>query len=153
MTKKNMNGIHAWQRASVERSVLLVKRAIEGLLVSNQRISLATIVEASKKADPTGKGVSASTLLRNQKCHAIYKKYSTSKVCNQKSRFALGIALDEPTDSELRRAYLLAGKSKTALVGIVISLERELKSCEMQNGNLREKILSLLLPDSAGPSG
>ncbi|MBU3895399.1 hypothetical protein KH388_22150 [Serratia rubidaea] len=152
MTKKNMNGIYAWQRRRIENSVLLVERAIGELLAGKQRISLAAIVQVSRNVDPAGKGVSASTILRNQQCHAIYKKHSVSNVGNQKSRSALSMALGEPTASELRRAYLLAAKSKTTLIAMVILLERELKSGEIQNGNLREKILSLLLPDSVGHS-
>lgn len=65
---------------------------------------------------------------------------------SQKKRTISGSALNDPTASELRRAYLLANKSKTALIAKVILLERELENCEIQNGNLREKILSLQLP-------
>ncbi|CNH94783.1 hypothetical protein [Yersinia intermedia] len=153
MTKKNMSGIYAWQRGRVENSALLVESAIGELLAGKQRISLAAIVQASKNVDPAEKGVSASTILRNQRCHAIYKKHSAPKASNQKSRSALSEALDEPTESELRRAYLLASKSKKILIAAVLSLERELKSCEAQNSNLREKILSLLLPDLVSRSG
>jgi len=150
MANKNMTGIYAWQRGRVEKSVSLVDRAIGELSAGKQRISLSTIVQVSKSIDPAGKGVSASTILRNKQCHALYKKHSVLKTGNQKSRFALSAVLDNPSASELRRAYLLAGKSKTTLIATVVLLERELKSREIQNGNLREKILSLLLHGPAG---
>ena len=146
MTKKNMSGIYTWQRKSVENSVSLVKCAIDELLVGKLRISLTTIVLASKRVDPTGKGVSASTILRNRQCHAIYKKHATLSDSSQKKRTIPGSELNNPTASELRRAYLLASKSKIALIAKVILLERELENCEIQNSNLREKILSLQLP-------
>ncbi|WP_149476862.1 hypothetical protein [Escherichia albertii] len=146
MANKNMSGIHAWQRNRVENSVLLVKRAINVLLSGRLRISLTTIVLASKSVDPAGKGVSASTILRNRQCHALYKKHATLSDSSQKKRTIPGSELSDPTASELRRAYLLAGKSKTALIAKVILLERVLENCEIQNGNLREKILSLQLP-------
>ncbi|WP_336994274.1 hypothetical protein [Lelliottia amnigena] len=145
MTNKNMSGIHAWQRNRVENSPSLVKRAIDELLSGRLKISLTTIVLASKSVDPTGKGVSASTILRNRQCHAMYKKHATLNGSSRKKRTISDSELNDPTASELRRAYLLASKSKTALIAKVILLERELENCEIQNGNLREKILSLLL--------
>ena len=145
MTKKNMSGIYTWQRKRVENSVSLVKRAIDELLAGKLRISLTTIVLASKRLDPTGKGVSASTILRNRQCHAMYKKHATLSASSQKKRTISGSELNNPTASELRRAYLLASKSKTALIVKVILLERELENCEIHNSNLREKLLSLQL--------
>lgn len=146
MTNKNMSGIYTWQLNRVENSVSLVKRAIDVLLSGRLRISLTTIVLASKSVDPAGKGVSASTILRNRQCHVLYKKHATLIGGSQKKRTILGSELNDPTASELRRAYLLASKSKIALIAKVILLERELENCEIQNGNLREKILSLQLP-------
>jgi len=145
MTNKNMSGIHAWQRNRIENSASLVKHAIDVLLSGRLKISLTTIVLASKSVDPTGKGVSASTILRNRQCHAMYKKYATLNGSSRKKRTISDSELNDPTASELRRAYLLASKSKTALIAKVILLERELENCEIQNGNLREKILSLQL--------
>jgi len=147
MTNKNMSGIYTWQRNRVENSVLLVKRAIDELLSGRLRISLTTIALTSKTVDPAGKGVSASTILRNRQCHALYKKHATLIGSSPKKRTISVSELNDPTASELRRAYLLASKSKTALIAKVILLERELENCEIQNGNLREKILSLQLPN------
>lgn len=146
MTKKNMSGIYIWQRKRIENSLSLVKRAIDELFAGKQRISLTTIVLASKNVDPAGKGVSASTILRNRQCHELYKKHATLSGSSQKKRTILSSELNNPTASELRRAYLLASKSKTALIAKVILLERELENCEIHNGNLRDKILSLQLP-------
>ncbi|KAF6639383.1 hypothetical protein HFD95_01805 [Pantoea sp. EKM10T] len=146
MTKKNMSGIYTWQRKRVENSLSLVKRAIDELLAEKLRISLTTIVLASKSVDPAGKGVSTSTILRNKQCHELYKKHATLTGSSQKKRNIPGSELNNPTASELRRAYLLASKSKTALIAKVILLERELENCEIQNGNLRNKLLSLQLP-------
>ncbi len=75
----------------------------------------------------------------------MYKKHATLNGSSRKKRTISDSELNDPTASELRRAYLLASKSKTALIAKVILLERELENCEIQNGNLREKILSLLL--------
>lgn len=146
MTKKNMSGIYIWQRKRVENSLSLVKCAIDELLAGKLRISLTTIVLASKSVDPAGKGVSASTILRNKQCHELYKKHATLSGSSQKKCTILGSELNNPTASELRRAYLLASKSKIALIAKVILLERELENCEIQNGNLRDKLLSLQLP-------
>ncbi|WP_342753698.1 hypothetical protein AAGQ96_12445 [Pantoea sp. MBD-2R] len=146
MTKKNMSGIYTWQRKRVENSLSLVKRAIDELLAEKLRISLTTIVLASKSVDPAGKGVSSSTILRNRQCHELYKKHTTLSGSSQKKRTIPGSELNNPTASELRRAYLLASKSKTALIAKIILLERELENCEIQNRNLRDKILSLQLP-------
>lgn len=76
----------------------------------------------------------------------MYKKHATLSGSSQKKLTISDTELNDPTASELRRAYLLASKSKTALIAKVILLERELENCEIQNGNLREKILSLQLP-------
>ncbi|EOU4261911.1 hypothetical protein ACOJIP_000505 [Escherichia coli] len=106
------------------------------------------IAQASKDIDPAGKGVSASTILRNKQCHALYKKHSLSKNGSHKKHISLSKALNDPTASELRRAHLLASKDKTALITTIILIERELKKLEEQNCNLREKILSFHLPNS-----
>lgn len=74
------------------------------------------------------------------------QKHATLSGSSQKKLTISDTELNDPTASELRRAYLLASKSKTALIAKVILLERELENCEIQNGNLREKILSLQLP-------
>ncbi|WP_224223562.1 hypothetical protein [Escherichia coli] len=84
MTNKNMSGIYTRQRNRVENSVSLVKRAIDVLLSGRLRISLTTIVLASKSVDPAGKGVSASTILRNRQCHELYKKHATLSGSSQK---------------------------------------------------------------------
>lgn len=76
----------------------------------------------------------------------MYKKHATLSGSSQKKRTISDTELNDPTASELRRAYLLASKSKTALIAKVILLERELENCEIQNITLREKILSLQLP-------
>ena len=148
MVNKNMHGILTWQRGRIEKSVSLVEGAIDELLVEKQRISLTTIVQASKGIDPAGKGVSASTILRNKQCHALYKKHSLSKNSSQKKHTSLNKSLNDPTASELRRAHLLASKDKKVLITTIILIERELKNLEEQNCNLREKILSLHLPNS-----
>lgn len=127
MAKKNMNGILTWQRGRIENSVSLVEGAIDELLAGKQRISLTTIAQASKDIDPAGKGVSASTILRNKQCHALYKKHSLSKNGSHKKHISLSKALNDPTASELRRAHLLASKDKTALITTIILIERELK--------------------------
>lgn len=90
MTNKNMSGIHAWQRNRVENSASLVKRAIDVLLSGRLKVSLTTIVLASKSVDPAGKGVSASTILRNRQCHAMYKKHATMSGGSQKKRTISG---------------------------------------------------------------
>lgn len=119
-----------WAFSRVENSASLVKRAIDVLLSGRLKVSLTTIVLASKSVDPAGKGVSASTILRNKQCHAMYKKHAIMSGSIQKKRTISGSELNDPTASELRRAYLLANKSKTALIAKVILLEHELENCE-----------------------
>mgnify|MGYP000852562075 CR=1 FL=1 len=96
MTKKNMSGIYIWQRKRVENSLSLVKCAIDELLAGKLRISLTTIVLASKSVDPAGKGVSASTILRNKQCHELYKKHATLSGSSQKKCTILGSELNNP---------------------------------------------------------
>ncbi|BDS42898.1 hypothetical protein MY017_45370 (plasmid) [Escherichia coli] len=82
-----MNGILTWQRGRIENSVSLVEGAIDELLAGKQRISLTTIAQASKDIDPAGKGVSASTILRNKQCHALYKNTLYQKMVVTKTYF------------------------------------------------------------------
>ena len=84
MTNKNMSGIHAWQRNRVENSASLVKRAIDVLLSGRLKVSLTTIVLASKSVDPAGKGVSASTILRNREICQLNLTHSYTRTCADK---------------------------------------------------------------------
>jgi hypothetical protein len=110
MTNKNMSGIYTWQRNRVENSVSLVKRAIDVLLSGRLRISLTTIVLASKSVDPAGKGVSAYHLAEQAMPRAVQKHATLSGSSQKKVPFrSLSLMINRVRITE---AYLLAVRAK-----------------------------------------
>lgn len=62
-----------------QRTVDLVKRSIDALLHARRRISLASIVEESRGADPDGVGISRSAIYSNQEAYVLFRARCSAK--------------------------------------------------------------------------
>src|SRR2546422_366498 len=61
-----------------ERTIRLVKAAVDQLVKEEQTVTIETICYKSVELDPEGRGVKKSALLENQEAHAYYRERSAS---------------------------------------------------------------------------
>src|SRR5258708_16713113 len=61
-----------------ERTVRLVKAAVDQLVQERQTVTIEAICRRSIEIDPESKGVKKSAILENQEAHAYYRQHSTS---------------------------------------------------------------------------
>lgn len=64
--------------AKRQRTVRLVKAAVDQLIKEKQTVTIEAICRTSAEIDPEGRGVKKSALLENQEAHAYYREHSTS---------------------------------------------------------------------------
>lgn len=62
-----------------QRTVDLVHESIDALRKAQTRISLASIAAKSRELDPTGTGISESTILTNEEARAYYERHRSWK--------------------------------------------------------------------------
>ena len=85
---------HPWLRKHYqekrERTVRLVKAAVDQLVKEKQTVTIEAICHKSLTLDPEGRGVKKSAILENPDAHAYYQEHSTSyqaaKKRNRKTR-------------------------------------------------------------------
>lgn len=61
-----------------ERTVRLVKAAVDQLIKEQQTVTIEAICRKSTEVDPDGRGVKKSAILENPEAHAYYCEHSTS---------------------------------------------------------------------------
>ncbi|HYU73968.1 MAG TPA: hypothetical protein VEL31_14920 [Ktedonobacteraceae bacterium] len=61
-----------------QRTVTLVKAAVDHLANEQQTVTIEAICRTSSTLDPEGRGVKKSAVLENPEAHAYYRKHSTS---------------------------------------------------------------------------
>jgi hypothetical protein len=61
-----------------ERTVRLVKAAVDQLVKEGQAVTIEAICRSSVELDPGGRGVKKSALLENQEAHTYYREHSAS---------------------------------------------------------------------------
>jgi len=76
--------------AKRQRTVTLVKAAVDQLVKEKQTVTIEAICRKSVGIDTEGRGVKKSAILENPEAHAYYRKHSTSyqtmKQRNRKQR-------------------------------------------------------------------
>lgn len=132
-------GLQAHYARSSERSVLTVRSAIRALQDSGRKVTLDGIV---KHASGT---ISQTTILRNPSCRALYE-VATASTLSTRVRQRRGARFVCADKREASRAQYLRRKTKEDLIKLLIQAERELRAEREHTANLREKLLSGLLP-------
>src|SRR5438034_9354795 len=78
--------------AKKQRTVRLVKDAVDQLVKEKQTVTIEAICQKSLVLDPEGRGVKKSAILENSEAHAYYQEHSTSyqaaKKRNRKTRMS-----------------------------------------------------------------
>ena len=113
-----------------QRTIALVRTAVDALLKDKQRISLATVAAKSKEVDPQHRGVSESAILDNQEARAYYEQYRTWQSRRHKrGRVVEGSSPPQPgpikADRDEQRVRLRYRRmSKEALIERLLAVER-----------------------------
>lgn len=93
-------------REEEQRSTALIVQAIASLQKRSVGISLLHLVDEARRGDPSGRGVSQSTIIRNSDCYAAYVAARPPWV--KRLRRKLPAALAKMTKAELAVALLAA---------------------------------------------
>ncbi len=113
-----------------QRTIAMVKQAIDGLRKKKRPVSLASIVEESKLLDPMRRGVSQSAVLNNADAYAYYLQHRAWKGTSQPrkvrtspsgSRFLPSVKPDRDL-ARVRQRYLRL--TKRELVERLIAAEQ-----------------------------
>jgi len=69
-----------------QRTVKLVKTAVDHLMSAGQAVTIEAICRTSTALDPEGRGVKKSAVLENPEAHAYYRQHSASYKAAQNRR-------------------------------------------------------------------
>lgn len=127
MPIKNRPWLATIHQKKLDRTTKLVSEAIAQLQLKGERISVASIVAASRKVDPNGLGISHTALLNNPHAreeyerHRNWKPHRTRKTRKlDESPFPVPVKLTRNRASARRRLLKL---SKAELVDRLILLQ------------------------------
>lgn len=70
--------LQALYQAKRERTVSLVKAAVDRLVQEGQSVTVAAVCRVSRELDPEGKGIGEAGVLNNPEAHAYYRAHRTS---------------------------------------------------------------------------
>lgn len=127
-----------------QRTVDLTRLSIAHLRSTQGRISLSSIVEASRLVDETGRGISSSAILANQDAMQLYveardwRPLKTRK--KMRSKHPLELPLNSTPDTASARTRLRR-LTKNELVERVLQLERVLG--EMRHNLVQQHALTV----------
>lgn len=133
-----------------QRTVDLVKRSIDALLRAHRRISLASIVEESRRADPDGVGISRSAIYSNQEAYALFTAHCSAKQATQRAKPPATSTAEEPgplriaVDRDLTRVRQRYRRmTKDELANRLIHVEQAYAQLEQQFLDQSEELLRL----------
>src|SRR6266705_2799196 len=116
-------------QATRQRTVSLVKAAVDQLVKEGQSVTIEAICKLSQQLDPQGKGIRKAGILGNEQAYAYYRHHCTSqhraarRIQRQPATTAYRLPTDPHRDlGQVRRRYLR--ESKTALVERLLSVEQ-----------------------------
>jgi hypothetical protein len=126
---------HPWLQEKVyeplrQRTIELVRNAVDALLKDKQRISLATVAAKSREVDLEHRGVSESAILDNQEARAYYERHRTWQSHHHKRGRVVAVSSSpqpgpikaDRDEQRVRLRYLRM--SKEALVERLLAVER-----------------------------
>lgn len=138
-------------QATRQRTITLVKTAVDRLLQEGKTVTLEAICTLSREVDPEGKGITKAGVLGNAEAHAYYRKHSTTyqrglgyqrrKGRNKRvATIPLRVGMDRDV-ARVRQHYLL--QPKADLVERLLAVEQELSETQRQLTALQFQMLAL----------
>ncbi|HEY3367683.1 MAG TPA: hypothetical protein VGK74_21700 [Symbiobacteriaceae bacterium] len=134
-----------------QRTVDLVRQAVDALVKEQQKVSLASVSRKSKEMDPEGRGVSESAILNNPDAKAYYSRHKSWKGApSHKSTGGgrTGAPVQRPIDPNRDTARVrqrLMRKGKDELANRVLELEQGSAVQDEQWLRLNDDLLQLRL--------
>jgi hypothetical protein len=130
-----------------QRTVELVKRAVDCLLKDKRQVSLASLAARSKELDPEGRGISESAILNNEEARQYYEQHRAWKGKSRKrpthSKDAPKITAPIKIDRNLSRAlYRYLKMSKAELASRLLAVEQKYAEQEEQWLQVNEELMT-----------
>ncbi len=149
--KQERPWLKQYHQARQQRTVDLVKAAVDQLLKDGQTVTLEAICTRSREVDAEGKGIKKAGIIGNAEAHAYYRKHSTTyqrglgyqrRKGRTKRVSTIPSRIDPDRDRDrARQRYLL--QSKRDLVERLLTAEQELGTCQQQLAQLQFEMLDL----------
>ena len=143
--------LQAHYQAKRQRTVILVKAAVDRLKREKQAVTIEAICRLSKDLDPQGKGIKKAGVLGNAEAHAYYQKHSASYQIAQgrrRSPTRKGQATVQPPRidpdrdvNRVRQRYLK--QTKADLVNRLLIVEQAYAQGQMQLARLQFEMIEL----------
>jgi hypothetical protein len=141
-----------------ERTVRLVKAAVDQLIQEGKTVTLEAIGAQSRELDPEGKGIKKAAIIGNAEAHAYYRKHSVPYRSGRGQQRRKGRQLGMATTpsrihpgrdvQRVRQRYLL--QRKEDLVDRLLAVEQELGKAQQQLASLQFEALALQQQDRPG---
>lgn len=151
--------LQAHYAAKRQRTVTLVKAAVDHLQQEGQKVTIEAICRVSRELDSNGKGVQKAGVLGNHEAHAYYREHSASyqtyrkRIARRSNRApmtgqAQPARLDPDRDVDrTRRRYLQA--SKAELVERLLVVEQAYAQSQQQLARLQFALLEAQQAEAA----
>jgi ribosomal protein S21 len=134
-----------------ERTVMLVRKAIDSLRKEGSSITIETVCQRSQLLDPQKRGIGKAGILGNAEAYAYYQQYRTSRPRRQgpatgRSHQKATTAYRLPTNlnrdlKQVRRRYLREQKSD--LVERLLYVEQAYVESQQQLAHLQFKLIKM----------
>jgi hypothetical protein len=135
-----------------ERTITLVKAAVDQLVNEQQTVTIEAICHKSLALDPEGRGIKKSAILENAEAHAYYQKHSTSyQTMKQRNRTQSrkpsapnpqSLRIDPNRDVD-RARYRYLQLTKAEIVERLLTVEQEYAEVHQQLAQLQFHLLEL----------
>lgn len=135
-----------------ERTITLVKAAVDQLVNEQQTVTIEAICHKSLALDPEGRGIKKSAILENTEAHAYYQKHSTSyqtaKQRNRKQSWKTSapqpqpLRLDPNRDVD-RARYRYLQLTKAEIVERLLTVEQAYAEVHQQLAQLQFHLVEL----------
>lgn len=132
-------------QATRERTVNLVKNAVDQLIKDKRSVTIEAIRQQSQQIDPQGKGIKKAGILGNAEAYAYYQQHRTSHaVTRGRASSKTGSAHRLPTDpgrdmGAVRRRYLR--ERKPDLVERLLFVEQAYIESQQQLAQVQFELL------------
>ena len=135
-----------------QRTIRLVKAAVDQLVNTKQPVTLEAICRASSTLDPEGRGVKKSAILENPEAHTYYREHSTSyqtmKQRNRKQRKKPSAPAPQPLRIDPNRdvdrvRYRYLQMTKPEIVEHLLIVEQAYAEVHQQLAQLQFQLLEL----------
>jgi ribosomal protein L29 len=135
-----------------ERTVRLVKAAVDQLVKEKQPVTIEAICHKSAQIDSEGRGVKKSTLLENEDAHAYYRTHSASYRAaasrkrpgrGQKAARPLSLPRIDPQRNQDRARHRCTQMTKAELVERLLNTEQAYADLTQQLAHVQFKLSDL----------